>query len=93
MGFIELAGASSTDVQQSVHEPGKVDSRIDESRVKRVSEKSWPILGHLKHENAEEFFEWIGSCIAEVVEDGLPNWADRPPEELLMGVTFSFPMM
>jgi hexokinase len=61
--------------------------------VKRSLEKSWPIREHLKHENAEDLFAWIGDCIAEVVEDGLQVFGEELPEELPMGVTFSFPMM
>jgi hexokinase len=69
------------------------DSKLEESRVRRSLEKSWPIRDHLKHENAEDLFAWIGECIAEVVEDGVQTFGEELPEELPMGVTFSFPMM
>ncbi|TFB03418.1 hypothetical protein CCMA1212_004386 [Trichoderma ghanense] len=62
------------------------------SRVRRPLEKSWPIDNHLKNDNANSLFLWIGRCIADVVAEGcrtlgVPN--DRP---LPLGVTFSFPM-
>jgi hexokinase len=43
----------------------------------------------------EDLFAWIGDCIAEVVGDRLSADAGRAelPEELNMGITFSFPMM
>jgi hexokinase len=48
-------------------------------------------------DKAEDLFEWIGDCIAEVIRDALddvPSYAESPfGEELLLGVTFSFPMM
>jgi hexokinase len=42
---------------------------------------------------AEDLFEWIGTCIAEVVGDGLAAWPGELPEQIPLGVTFSFPMM
>jgi hexokinase len=65
----------------------------DKSRVTRTLEKSWPIGEQLKHEKAEDLFAWIGDRIAEVVEDGLRVYGETLPEELPLGVTFSFPMM
>ena len=93
MGFIELAEVSATGAEQIESDPNSDASRIEKSRVKRAFEKSWPIQGHLKHEKAEDLFAWIGDCIAEVVEDGMQSFGNELPEEMLMGVTFSFPMM
>ncbi|CAG8961653.1 hypothetical protein HYFRA_00006190 [Hymenoscyphus fraxineus] len=63
------------------------------SRVRRQLEKSWPIGEQLKRNKAEDLFAWIGSCIAEVVGDGCKVWAGELPEEIPLGVTFSFPMI
>ena len=64
-------------------------------RVRRTLEKAWPIGEHLKMDRTEDLFSWIGDCIAEVVGDQLSSDAGRIPipEELPMGITFSFPMM
>ena len=61
------------------------------SRMRRLLEKSWPISNHLKNDNADGLFLWIGKCIADVVDEGcrtLHIQCDRP---LPLGVTFSFP--
>ena len=61
------------------------------SRVQLLLEKSWPISDHLKNDNAESLFLWIGKRIAEVVDEGCRTLhipTDRP---LPLGVTFSFP--
>ncbi|KAI9736397.1 MAG: hypothetical protein M1818_006130 [Claussenomyces sp. TS43310] len=84
VGFIEL----------SIRDNDAVGTGITrESCVRRLLEKAWPIGDHLKNEKAEDLFEWIGACIAEVVEDGLRDLDDGLPPEVLMGVTFSFPMI
>jgi hexokinase len=64
-------------------------------RVRRTLEKAWPIGEHLKMDKTEDLFAWIGDCIAEVVSDRLNADAGKvdAPEELNMGITFSFPMM
>lgn len=64
-------------------------------RVRRTLEKAWPIGEHLKIDKTEDLFAWIGDCIAEVVGDylGNSNVNSRVPEELALGITFSFPMM
>jgi hexokinase len=73
--------------------PGDGEGDLEQSRVRRILEKSWPIGEQLKHEKAEDLFAWIGECIAEVVEDGMRLFPETLQEELTMGVTFSFPMM
>ncbi len=90
MGFIELS--QFTDDNSEVPTTNGV-AREDESRVRRTLEKSWPILGYLKNEKAEDLFAWIGDCIADVVEVGMKTFDQGLPAELPMGVTFSFPMM
>jgi hexokinase len=46
-------------------------------------------------DKTEDLFSWIGDCIAEVVGDRLSSDMGKvpAPEELPMGITFSFPMM
>lgn len=70
--------------------------KAQRQRVRRTLEKTWPIGEHLKMDKAEDLFAWIGDCIAEVVADSLTADVSREndiPEELEMGITFSFPMM
>lgn len=55
-------------------------------------ERREPIGNHLKNENAESLFKWIGSVIAEVVRKGTDIFGLPPDVDLPMGVTFSFPM-
>jgi hexokinase len=47
-------------------------------------------------DKAEDLFAWIGDCIAEVITDALediPASVEAPfGDELLLGITFSFPM-
>jgi hypothetical protein len=86
VGFIELhRSASSTSTSNGAHE--------HPSRVQRKLERSWPIGEILKQNKTEDLFKWIGECIAEVVQDGVKKWPGELPDPLLMGVTFSFPMM
>ncbi|KAK3337926.1 hypothetical protein B0H65DRAFT_434848 [Neurospora tetraspora] len=61
-------------------------------RLNRLLEQSWPILDHLKNENSERLFGWVGEHIAQVVREGCETWGLSSEEELPMGVTFSFPM-
>ncbi|KAL7899449.1 actin-like ATPase domain-containing protein [Trichoderma sp. SZMC 28014] len=76
VGFVELHG----------------DAQDPSSRVQRPLEKSWPIDHHLKNDNADSLFAWVGRCIAEVVEEGCKVFAIPKDEPLALGVTFSFPM-
>jgi hexokinase len=68
-------------------------STNNQDRIKRLLEKSWPIEDHLKDDNADGLFSWIGERIAEVVEDGCREFNLPPSETLALGVTFSFPML
>jgi hexokinase len=107
VGFIELLGdiadSECQDVVASIPN-GVLKSRdkeksFDQPRIRRTFEKAWPIGEHLKMDKAEDLFAWIGDCIAEVVADSVrASRREEPedeviPEELPMGVTFSFPMM
>ncbi|KAK0714580.1 hypothetical protein B0H67DRAFT_489162 [Lasiosphaeris hirsuta] len=62
------------------------------NRLERHLEHSWPIHNHLKNENPESLFSWIGSQVAQVVRRGCELFMLTPGDELPMGVTFSFPM-
>ena len=71
---------------------GRNDDHPDIEPVRTILEQSWSIDDQLKNENADNLFNWIGKCIAEVVEKGHGQF-DLPPEKTLsLGVSFSFPM-
>lgn len=102
VGFIELLGhetetrrGSRSSTRRKAASNGTCDEGQD-VRINRIFEKAWPIREHLKMDNAEDLFCWIGDCIAEVVRDSvratLMEGGDAP-QELVMGITFSFPMM
>lgn len=97
VAFIELLGdadekATSTNGEDRSRETIRIAQR---PRVRRTLEKAWPIGEHLKIDKTEDLFAWIGDCIAEVVSDKLSSDVGKVevPEELEMGITFSFPMM
>lgn len=97
VAFIELLGEeadhdSTTNGSERSRETIKKAQR---PRFRRTLEKAWPIGEHLKMDKAEDLFAWIGDCIAEVVADRLTSDATKVPmpDELQMGITFSFPMM
>lgn len=99
VAFIELLGDGDAD-DRTPTANGEERSRetirnAQRPRVRRTLEKAWPIGEHLKMDKTEDLFAWIGDCIAEVVSDRISADVGRtePPEELTMGVTFSFPMM
>ncbi|RAL14972.1 hexokinase family protein [Aspergillus homomorphus CBS 101889] len=98
VAFIELLGEAA----ESDTPPGDASARSRDTlrkaqrqRVKRTLERAWPIQEHLKMDKAEDLFSWIGDCIAEVVAENLTSESTRGeiPEELEMGITFSFPIM
>jgi hexokinase len=78
VAFVELVGKDA---------PGKSPKHLT-----RHLEKSWPIDDHLKNENADSLFAWIGSCIAQVVQDGSVQFNLPSDTPIPMGVAFSFPM-
>lgn len=98
VAFIELLGEAADEQDRSPHVTERSRETIKKAqrpRVRRTSEKAWPIGEHLKMDKAEDLFSWIGDCIAEVVSDRLSSdtLEIKVPEELAMGITFSFPMM
>jgi hexokinase len=92
VGFIELLGLTQED-DESCSKGQKGTIVPQKPRVKRHLERAWPIGEQLKMDNAKDLFAWIGSCIAEVVSAGNATWPGELPDELPLGVTFSFPMM
>jgi hexokinase len=66
------------------------------AKIKRSYDRNWPIEEHLKMDKAEDLFAWIADCIAEVIREAIKatSSAEGPPfgEEILLGITFSFPM-
>lgn len=89
VAFIELLG-EGVDSEKS-----DTIRKAQRQRVRRTLEKAWPIQEHLKMDKADDLFSWIGDCIAEVIADSLSSDATKGniPEELEMGITFSFPIM
>ncbi|KAI0890372.1 hexokinase-7 [Annulohypoxylon maeteangense] len=95
VGFIELLGneIGVNGFCNGVNGSLKNSHSESSSNIRRLLEKSWPILDVLKNENADSLFKWIGSCIAEVVREGCEEFNLPRDIELPMGVTFSFPMV
>ncbi|ETS82750.1 hypothetical protein PFICI_04626 [Pestalotiopsis fici W106-1] len=96
VGFVELLGddsdtATPFGVNGAAH--GRQNGHSESPRLRRVLEKSWPILEHFKNEAEDALFAWIGSCIAEVVQDGCNHYDIPADSNLPLGVTFSFPMV
>ncbi|KAI0159245.1 hexokinase-7 [Pestalotiopsis sp. NC0098] len=96
VGFIELLGDDRDATRFSANGTngdGHQNGHAESPRLRRVLEKSWPILEHFKNEAEDALFAWIGTCIAEVVQDGRDHYGGFPDTPLPMGVTFSFPMV
>ncbi|WEW57403.1 hypothetical protein PRK78_002870 [Emydomyces testavorans] len=98
VAFIDLLGEAADQSDSSSDEERSQETmrKAQRHRVRRTLEKAWPIGEHLKTDKAEDLFLWIGDCMAEVVADSLmPDFSNgaKIPEELEMGITFSFPMM
>ncbi|KAL4909324.1 hypothetical protein BDW74DRAFT_80153 [Aspergillus multicolor] len=95
VAFIELLGDTADPDMARTSASERPLRKAQTQRVKRTLEKAWPIQEHLKMDKAEDLFAWIGDCIAEVVAESLSSDATKSeiPEELEMGITFSFPMM
>ncbi|KAH7089195.1 hypothetical protein FB567DRAFT_568982 [Paraphoma chrysanthemicola] len=95
VGFIELVG----DLDDSTNEvPQGSDGENVFAKIKRSHDKNWPIEDHLKMDQAEDLFAWIADCIAEVVTEAIEEASDTEGtqslfgDEILLGITFSFPM-
>lgn len=92
VGVIELLGSHP---RASASEPY---GQNEDAKIARFHEKLWPIEEHLKMDKAEDLFEWIGDCIAEVI--GMARGGAYPSdtesllqdEQVHLGITFSFPM-
>lgn len=92
VGFIELVGHDLS----NGHCNGNAKPHLNGNshpgeRIRRLFEKSWPISNHLKNQNAQSLFEWIGDCIAQVVESARKDLEIPNNVKLPLGVTFSFP--
>jgi hexokinase len=96
VAFIELLGDADDKFSTANGEERSRETirNAQRPRVRRTLEKAWPIGEHLKIDKTEDLFAWIGDCIAEVVGDRLSSEVGRidVPDELAMGITFSFPM-
>ncbi|KAK4238213.1 hypothetical protein C8A03DRAFT_33769 [Achaetomium macrosporum] len=83
VGFIELLGEHRS----------RGGSTAPSRQLNRLLEQSWPIQEHLKNENSDSLFSWIGERVACVVREGCETFGLSPDNELPMGITFSFPMV
>jgi len=91
VAFVELLGTEHHEAYVNGDGPKYVPATTHR-QLRRHLEQSWPIQDHLKNENSESLFAWIGSKVVEVVAQGCKAFSLPPDEELCMGVTFSFPM-
>jgi hexokinase len=97
VGFVELIGEPDGSADDG-RERSSTTSENVWAQIKRSHDKNWPIGDHLKMDQAEDLFSWIGDCIAEVVKAALDEQEKskdiRSPlgDEILLGITFSFPM-
>ena len=71
-----------------------VAQQDEDGAPRRQFERSWPILDHLKNENADSLFAWIGECIVTVLGDSQKESSSAldTSTAIPMGITFSFPM-
>ncbi|KAI9171235.1 Hexokinase-1 [Paramyrothecium foliicola] len=95
VGFVELLGKESLAADSEELPNSNLAGQFSTAsgRVQRHLERAWPIDDHLKSENADGLFLWIGQCIAEVVREGCNAWSLSKTDTLSLGVTFSFPMV
>lgn len=89
MGFVELLAETNGETPVN----GASAKSDEEPRLRRLLEHSWPIGEHLKNENADSLFSFVGKSVATVVERARLEWGLDRHDELPMGVTFSFPMV
>lgn len=88
VGVVELLGEGET--------VGHGDHQVEDdlsTRIKRNHDKSWPIGDHLKMDQPEDLFRWIGDCMAEVIQEAIDSASLPKDQEVQLGVTFSFPMV
>jgi hexokinase len=95
VGCIELLGDVDAHSGRGTKEAD--DDKVF-AKIKRSHDRDWPIGDHLKMDKAEDLFAWIADCIAEVVKEAISAGTVSPAsdpsseEEILLGITFSFPM-
>ncbi|PHH64806.1 hypothetical protein CDD81_3872 [Ophiocordyceps australis] len=92
VGFIELLPkhARLNGAAAAKNEANGLDAGPS-GRIRRQLEQQWCISNHLKTDNAESLFVWIGGCIAQVVARGCREFGINADTPLPLGVTFSFP--
>lgn len=99
IAFVTLLGTRHKD--ETHHLGEQIDASLQAMKhdastgnIQKKCGRSWPIDDHLKAENAEDLFDWVGDCLAEVVRArfGDASTGDLP-DEIPLGITFSFPMM
>ena len=97
VGFVELIGEPDGAAEDERTRSRTVGENVF-ARIKRSHDRDWPIGDHLKMDQAEDLFAWIGDCIAEVVKSALEEQETMKDitsplgDEILLGITFSFPM-
>jgi hexokinase len=95
VGIVQLMGDLD---ELSSNEPENDDRENVFAKIRRSYDRDWPIGDHLKMDKAEDLFAWIADCIAEVVRQAtkastVTGASDSPfGGEILLGITFSFPM-
>ena len=97
VGFVELIGEPDGPADTERQRSSTVGDNVF-AQINRSHDKNWPIGDHLKMDQAEDLFAWIGDCIAEVVQSALKEERNSKRvtsplgDEILLGITFSFPM-
>jgi hexokinase len=97
VGIVQLLG-DLDDLSNSNSELKKDDSENVFAKIRRSHDRDWPIGDHLKMDKAEDLFAWIADCIAEVVREAIASntvtagSTSPSDDEILLGITFSFPM-
>jgi hexokinase len=95
VGFVELVGDQN---ELSSSELGNGHGQSVFEKIKRSHDRDWPIEEHMKMDKAEDLFAWIADCIAEVIREAIESTTTTSgaepafSEEILLGITFSFPM-
>ncbi|MCJ1360031.1 MAG: hypothetical protein MMC33_010034 [Icmadophila ericetorum] len=105
IAFVNLLGAGKPPEgggQKGHHDAHTVLTSADDSYAACFAsyhERSWSIEERLKADNADDLFRWVGGCLAQVIQEYIwdVQWSsnDRAsmPEEIPLGITFSFPMI
>ena len=91
VSFVELLGKGGSNASPKPDQYDG-DNKKPSPRFLKTHEKSWPIEDHLKMDKAEDLFAWVGACVANVIRSGYQELSAAEREELIIGITFSFPM-